>query len=75
MERAIIQLEPLTCPSCMQKIEHTVRTLNGVDENSVKVLFNTSKFKTKFDGSLVSLKEIEQAIEALGYPILEAKIL
>lgn len=74
MKKAIIQLEPLTCPSCMQKIERTVKSLNGVDHSSAKLLFNTSKFKTKFDGSRVTLEDIEKTIENLGYPVSHSKV-
>lgn len=38
MQKATIQLETLTCPSCMQKIENGVKSLEGVNKESVKVL-------------------------------------
>ena len=38
MQRATIQLETLTCPSCMQKIENAVKALDGVNKDSIKVL-------------------------------------
>jgi len=40
MQKATIQLETLTCPSCIQKIENAVKSLEGVDKESVNVLFN-----------------------------------
>lgn len=73
MQKAIIKLETLTCPSCLQKISGALKGLNGVDGDSVKVLFNSSKVKTNFDADHVSLKEIEKAIENLGYPIIKSK--
>ena len=36
MQKATIQLETLTCPSCLQKIENGVGKLNGVDKESLK---------------------------------------
>lgn len=75
IEKAIIQLEPLGCPSCMQKIEQTVKALTGVDSNSAKLLFNTSKLKMTFDSSHISVNEIEQSIEELGYPVKHSKVL
>jgi len=75
MEKAIIQLEPLTCPSCMTKIENTVKGLSGVNQDSAKLLFNTSKLRTKFDASLITIGEIEQTIEELGYPVSRSKVL
>jgi len=74
MQKASIQLETLSCPSCMQKIENAVKRVNGVDENSVKVLFNSSKVKTDFDSELVSIEAIEKAIEELGYPVIKSKV-
>lgn len=41
------QLEPLTCPSCIKKIEGKVGKMDGVEE--VKVLFNSSKVKVDYD--------------------------
>ncbi|MDE1549403.1 heavy-metal-associated domain-containing protein [Jeotgalibaca caeni] len=74
MQKAIIQLEPLSCPSCMQKIDHAVRGLVGIDQDSVKVLFNSSKVKTDFDAEILSIEQIEKAIEDVGYSVLKTKV-
>jgi len=74
MQKATIKLETLTCPSCLEKINSALKELNGIDDDSVKVLFNSSKVKTNFDADHVSLKEIEKAIENLGYPIIKSKV-
>lgn len=73
MNSATIQLETLSCPSCLQKIESAVKSLNGVDKDSVKVMFNASKVKAQFDEDQVSLETINQAIEDLGYEVLKSK--
>lgn len=73
MNSATIQLETLSCPSCLQKIESAVKGLNGVDKDSVKVMFNASKVKAQFDENQVSLETINQAIEDLGYEVLKSK--
>lgn len=49
MQKATIQLETLTCPSCLQKIDKAVKALEGVDKESVEVLFNSSKVKVNYD--------------------------
>ncbi|MFA7136342.1 MAG: cation transporter, partial [Bacteroidales bacterium] len=54
MQKATIQLETLTCPSCMQKIENGVKSLDGVSKESLKVLFNSSKVRVEFDDEKVS---------------------
>ena len=35
MEKAILQLETLSCPSCMQKIEGALKSVNGIDKDSI----------------------------------------
>jgi len=72
MEKAILQLGALTCPSCMQKIEHAVANQTGV--NSVKVLFNASKVKTEYDNQLTSVDTLRTAIEQLGYDVQSVKV-
>ncbi|MGO1469175.1 MAG: heavy-metal-associated domain-containing protein [Tissierella sp.] len=73
MKKATIQLESLACPSCVQKIENATKKLDGVDKESVKVLFNSSKVKFDFDNEKLSLKDAEDAIAALGYEVKKAK--
>lgn len=74
MKKAIIQLEPLTCPSCMQKIENGVKSIDGVENNSVNVLFNSSKVKFNYDDERVTIKEVEKVIEKLGYEVKKAQV-
>lgn len=63
-----LQLEPLTCPSCIKKIETKVGKMKGVDE--AKVMFNSSKVKATFDEDQVSKDEIKETVEKLGYPVI-----
>ncbi len=58
----------------MQKIEGAVKSVNGVDKDSIKVLFNSSKVKANFDSAVTSIEEIQKAIENVGYPVLKAKV-
>lgn len=74
MKKVTIHLETLSCPSCLQKIENAVKGLNGVEKDSVKVLFNSSKVKTNFDPTSVAIENIEKAIEDLGYPVIKSKV-
>ncbi|MDQ0427211.1 copper ion binding protein [Planomicrobium stackebrandtii] len=62
------QLEPLTCPSCIKKIEGKVGKIDGVEE--VKVLFNSSKVKASYNEEKVSSEELKKVIENLGYPVV-----
>ncbi|WP_240377912.1 heavy-metal-associated domain-containing protein [Bacillus piscicola] len=61
------QLEPLTCPSCIKKIEGTLGKMDGVE--NVKVLFHSSKVKSTYDESKITSDELKNTIEKLGYPV------
>ncbi|MGI6659297.1 MAG: heavy-metal-associated domain-containing protein [Dethiobacteraceae bacterium] len=74
MKAATIQLETLTCPSCMQKIEGALKGLDGVDRETVNVSFNSSKVKVNFDDDKISLAQIEEAISKLGYEVKKSKV-
>ncbi|BAM46828.1 MAG: metal-binding protein [Amphibacillus sp.] len=74
MSKATISLEDLACPSCMQKIEGAVKNVAGVDKDSVKVLFNSSKVKLDFDADVTPIESIEQAIEKMGYSVIKSKV-
>ena len=74
MQNANIQLETLTCPSCLQKIENGVGKLNGVDKDSLKVMFNASRVKVDFDGEVLSIEDIEKAINDLGYEVKRSRV-
>ena len=74
MQKATIQLETLTCPSCAQKIENATKSLSGVEKESVKVLFNSSKVKLDFDDEKLSVEDIEKAINVLGYEVKKSQV-
>lgn len=74
MKKAIIQLETLTCPSCAMKIEKAVKSLNGVDNDSVNVTFMSSKVKLEFDDEKLSVDTIEKTIKSLGYEVKKIQI-
>ena len=74
MHKATINLESLSCPSCLQKIENAVKGLNGVEKDSVKVMFNSSRVRTDFDPETVTIENIEKAIEDLGYPVIKSRV-
>ena len=74
VKKATIQLESLTCPSCLQKIESAVKSLDGVEQESVNVLFNASKVKLNFDEEKLLIDQIEDAITALGYEVKKTQV-
>ncbi len=66
MKKVTVKLETLGCPSCTIKIENALRGLEGVEKESVKVLFNASKVKLNYDENKVTITEIEDAIQKQG---------
>lgn len=74
MKTTTIQLETLTCPSCLQKIENAVKVLDGVEKDSINVLFNSSRVKLNFDEELVSIEDIQASITKLGYEVLKTRV-
>lgn len=74
MQKATIQLETLTCPSCIQKIENATKALDGVDKESVKVMFNSSKLKLDFDSEKLSVEDVEKTITTLGYEVKKTQV-
>ena len=74
MKKATLQLETLTCPSCMTKIEAALKSLDGVDKDTLSVSFNTSKAKVDFDDAKLSLDAITKRIADLGYEVKKAQV-
>ena len=74
MQKATIQLEALTCPSCMQKIDKAVKSVDGVNKESVNVMFNASKVKFEFDEEKISIEKIANAITSLGYEVKKTQV-
>ncbi len=70
MKSAVIQLETITCPSCMLKIEGVLKNLEGIEVESIKVSFNASKVKVDFQEEEITLENIEKAITKVGYEVL-----
>ncbi len=65
------QLETVSCPSCIAKIEGMLRRTPGVGE--AEVAFNTSRVKVSFDESVIVSEAIKGSIEKLGYKVLGEK--
>ncbi len=68
MKTITLQLETLTCPSCIKKIEGVLNKEAGVD--NAKVMFNSSKVKVSYNQQKTSSETLAALIEKLGYPVL-----
>ncbi|HAE91421.1 heavy-metal-associated domain-containing protein [Tissierella praeacuta] len=65
------QLETLTCPNCVAKIEGMMKKTKGISEG--EVLFNTSRVRINFDEDILSSEDIIAKIEKLGFDVLGEK--
>jgi copper chaperone len=74
MKKATLRLETITCPSCVQRIEKAVISLDGVKMDSLSVLFNASKIRVDFDEGKLSLEDIQKSITSLGYEVKKAQV-
>jgi Copper chaperone len=72
MTKVILQLEALTCPSCLQKIETGLAHQEGILKS--KVLFNSSKVKAEIDPDKISAKAVAQIVSKLGYEVESIKV-
>lgn len=72
MTKVILQLEALTCPSCLQKIESALAHQDGIEQS--KVLFNSSKVKAEINPSKISAEEVARIVSRLGYEVKAVKV-
>lgn len=72
MTKAIMQLDTLTCPSCMTKIQKALEKQPGVQ--AVKVLFNASKVKVSFDETVTTAETLADVVTELGYTVKQLKV-
>ncbi|AKB79481.1 Lead, cadmium, zinc and mercury transporting ATPase [Methanosarcina horonobensis HB-1 = JCM 15518] len=62
----------MTCSACALNIEKILKKKEGVD--SVAVNLELGRAQVSFDPSMVSPKEIEEAIESIGYKVEKDKV-
>lgn len=71
MAKKIYQLETVSCPSCIAKIEGMLKKTDGITES--EVLFNSSRVKVSFEENDISSEKIREKITKLGYEVLSEK--
>lgn len=65
MAKKILNIEGMTCASCSQRVEKVTKKLNGVTESNVNLA--TEKLSIDFDENVVSLQDIQAAVDKAGY--------
>lgn len=65
------QMETVTCPSCIKKIEGMLGRTAGVAKS--EVMFNSSRVSVTFDEKVTTSDEIKAKIATLGYKVLSER--
>lgn len=71
LEKAVIKISGMDCASCVIAIETALKKVNGV--YTARVNFASEKAHVEYDPKIASRKDLEKAIEAIGYKIVKAK--
>ena len=69
MQQVTLNVQGMSCGSCVNKIEGNVGKLNGVE--SGKVQLSEGKVDVTFNESIVDLGKIKDAIKDTGYEAME----
>lgn len=72
MKKLVFTLEPLTCPSCIKKIETALNNQPGVAE--ARMLFHSNKVRIQFDENAVRPEALQEVITRLGYPVISQRV-
>ncbi|MRH43871.1 heavy metal-binding protein [Aquibacillus halophilus] len=73
MRQRTIQIEELSCPSYINRIENALPKLDGVSEVIVK--YHLDEVEVIYEESLIHFNEIEGVIRDLGFKISPRLIL
>ncbi|CAN5496982.1 heavy metal translocating P-type ATPase [soil metagenome] len=64
-EGVTLLIDGMTCASCVRRVEKALAKVDGV--SSANVNLNTEKATVSFDPALVTIVDLERAVEAAGY--------
>ncbi len=63
--KTLLRSQELSCPSCVSKIEKSLKSLDGVQ--AAKVHFNTGRIEVEHDPQRVQAEELVKAVRSAGY--------
>lgn len=69
MNKETIKISGMTCAACAKRIEKVVGKLEGISQASVN--FATEKLTVEYDNQKLSTDKIREAIEKIGYGVVE----
>ncbi|MFN4111579.1 MAG: cation transporter, partial [Ignavibacteria bacterium] len=64
-----LPIEGMTCASCVLRVEKALKKLDGVQEAVVNLA--TEQAQVKIDPSKVKFEQLKEAIEKVGYNVIE----
>lgn len=67
-ESKVIPVLEMSCAVCANNVESTVKALSGVEEATVNFASNT--LTVKYHPSVISLKEMQKAVQSAGYDLV-----
>jgi sulfite exporter TauE/SafE/copper chaperone CopZ/plastocyanin domain-containing protein len=76
MEKTDLQIQKLyidgmTCVNCQNRIEKKLRGTKGIGDASVS--YETGTATVTYDAAIITLKDINSAVESLGYKVVEKR--
>ncbi len=66
-----LPIEGMTCASCVLRVEKALKKIDGVQEAVVNLA--TEQAQVKIDPSKVDFKKLKEAVEKVGYSVIEPK--
>lgn len=69
MESRVLDIHGMTCAACAQRIEKTVRKLDGIEQ--VNVNLASEKLFVEYDSALIELNAIKDRVTKIGYEVVE----
>ncbi len=67
-----LEVKGMTCTACEEHINHTVNQLSGIVK--VNASYENGNAAIEFDNSKTTIEEIEKAVNATGYSVINTKI-
>ncbi len=70
--KTILRSSELTCPSCIVKIEKSLKAVPGVSE--AKVHFTTGRIDVEHDDAKAPVEKLVETVKAVGYDVRSSPV-
>jgi Cu+-exporting ATPase len=68
LDKTVLKVKGIHCPSCVSMIKKTVKKVNGVEEASVSL--ETGEVTVLFDPAKKPIENVVRAINKMGYKVI-----